>query len=53
MKSKKGESPRWFIWTLVILAVAGVALVTYIMTSGEQYIDGSTVIHRDRASIKR
>ncbi len=26
-------SPRWFIWTIVFLVVAGVALVSYVVLS--------------------
>lgn len=29
----KDYDPRWFIWTIVFLVVAGVSLVSYIMLS--------------------
>jgi hypothetical protein len=40
------QGKRWFIWTLVILLVSGVGLVTYIMTSGDDNSFGSTITHR-------
>lgn len=30
----KTYDPRWFIWTVVILIVSGVSLVSYIIISG-------------------
>lgn len=41
------QGKRWFIWTLVVLLVAGVALVTYISFSDTAQSDtGTTLIHR-------
>ena len=51
MKIEKLEGKRWFIWTIVIVIVAGVALVTYIMTSDTDYsVYGSTITHHSKPS---
>ncbi|GAC1413019.1 MAG: hypothetical protein NVSMB66_3780 [Candidatus Doudnabacteria bacterium] len=53
MQIKSLEGKRWFIWTLVLLAVAGVALVTFIMTSGDDDSSGTTLRHRIKSQIKQ
>ncbi len=42
------HSPRWFIWTLVFLLVAGVSLVTYITVSGNDYSEMTWLTHHDK-----
>lgn len=46
MQIQSLQGKRWFIWALVIIVVAGVLLVTYIMTSGEDNGYATTVKHQ-------
>jgi hypothetical protein len=41
-QAASGYDPRWFIWTIVFLIVAGFSLVSYITIVG--YNDANTVV---------
>lgn len=51
---KSLEGHRWFIWTLVFLVVAGVALTAYISFSGVDTIAAwpTHVTHRSSVSVQ-
>jgi hypothetical protein len=40
---QENYNPRWFIWTIVFLVVAGISLVSYILLSDNGQVEAQEI----------
>jgi hypothetical protein len=45
VSAKEAYDPRWFVWTIVFLVVAGISLVSYILLSDSGTVEAQEMVN--------